>query len=583
MTTRGPGLTKVLHFTSAYPSSRLLTQPGSGRSTVISGRDGCTKINTPQSGTTGYAGDTQPRQDEELHLLASRRKLLALNDWPALDHTRPLRIGFPTAGDKDRVGRRRKTKKPPETRTKAARPRFMTPLFEERLEHYAHHMSGYLSPEHDDIEVRVGTSAFGTQSRPSRRSNTSRNASMGAHSTALSHLSEESMLLGADGDSFDADQVEVPAYTLGVHDALEGSAQPTSSDSGQYEPEEVDRHSRPERGYSPASDVDPELQQYGAESFDENNQSISSPYYVPEPRIVISPMASYAAPKPRTWSAGDLQQDDDLENVDLNVPVDPPGMAIPPYEDSPKFDAEQEWRHLMGVVTQSESFTSRKALGSSSEHITTSESMQRVIPGDNQHGAGVNGAITDPKQLIGTLDQAHLTQAPDMLMAGTSPPQPLNNAEDNTDNEALWREFIIGSQDSESGDELHSAWQRTRAQHRQSSEQPRSVQLSGLGTSDQATRGEATIYSPSALTPQVANLDEPFEDGTESIEEFPIDDSPRLTSPRTIHATSAKRLDPRRFRMPMDSEGNTTRRESQQHAVSRRHSSRRFKANEGRG
>jgi hypothetical protein len=391
------------------------------------------------------------------------------------------------------------------------------------------------------------------------------------------------MLLGADGDSFDADQVEVPAYTRGVHDALDGSARPASFDSGQYEPEEVNRHSRPEREYSLASDVDLDLQQYRTESFDEYNLSISPPDHLTEPRIDISSMINHAASEPRTWSPGDPQQDNVFENVDPNVLVDPPGMAIAPDEDPPKFDAEQEWRHLMGIMTQSESFTSRKALDSSSEHVTTPESMQRLIPGDVQHGAGVKGALTDPKQPIGTLDQTLSTQASDILVTATPPPHSFIDAEDNKDNEALWREFIIGSQDSDSGDELHSAWQRSRKQNRQSSEQPQSVQVSGLGTSDRATRGEATIYSPSALTAKVASLDDPFESDTESIEESPLDDVPGSNSPCNIHATSTKRLNPRRFKMPRDSERNTTWRDNQQHAVSRRHSSCRFKINQGRG
>lgn len=111
----------------------------------------------------------------------------------------------------------------------------------------------------------------------------------------------------------------------------------------------------------------------------------------------------------------------------------------------------------MGIVTQSESFTSRKALDSSSEHITTSESIQRINPGDVQRKSDVNGAIADPKQFIDTLDQGQSTQEPDVLVAATPLPHSHDDAEGNTDNEALWREFIIGSQDSESGDELHSA------------------------------------------------------------------------------------------------------------------------------
>lgn len=570
----------VLH---SHSSLRLLTHSGSGPDAVISGRDERTKTSIRQSGAISSAKNAQPRQDEELHLLASRRKLLARNDWLALDHTRPLRIGFPTVVDKDRVGRRRKIKKSPETRTKAACPRLLTPLFEERLEPNAYYMSGALSPEHrDHIEVKVGTSAFGTQGRPSGRS--SRNASMGAQSTALSHLSEESMLLGADGDSFDADQFEVPAYTRDANDALEGLVRPASFDSRQYEREEVDMYSSRTPQYSLTLNDGPELQQYRAEIFNEDSSSIPSPHHVTEPRIDFSEIDNFAAPGSQTWNAGHLQQADEFDNPDTDVLVDQSGIARPSKENSPELDAEQEWRHLMGIVAQSESLTSMKALHSSSEHITTSESIRMARPVDVQHGANINGDITDPRQCISTVNQAQTAQALDLLMKGTQPPPRLpGNAEGNTDDEALWREFIIGSQDSDSGNVLHSAWQRSRERMRQSSEPPQSVQVSGLGTSDQATRGGATVCSPTIFAGRVSDGGDSLEHDTERIEESPLDHILRSTSPRNIHATLAKKLDPRRFKMPRASAADNTRSESQQQAASRRYSSHRFKNVQGRG
>ena len=489
---------------------RLPIQPESGRNTVTSGSNERTRTTTRPSGAISLDEHARICQDEELHLLASRRKLLARDDWLALDHTRPLRIGFPTVGDKDRVGRRRKIKNSSETRTKAAQPRLITPLFEEHLGPNIYHMSGALSPEHGDyIEVKVGTSAFGTQRPQSLKSNTSRNASMGAQSTAFSHLSEEYMLLGADGDSFDADQVEAPAYIRDVHDALEGLVQPASFVCGRYERGEGDKYSSRTREYSLTSDDDPELQQYRVEISDKYKPSISSPSHVPKPTIGFSEIHHYAAPESKSWINGAPQQANEFEEVNGNVLVDSLGMAIPADENSPGLDAEQEWRYLMGIVTQSQSFTSMKALDSSSGHITTSESIRRVRPGDVQHGANINDDTIDQRQCISTLNQAHLAQAPDLLTTSAqAPPHLPEDAEGNTDNEALWREFIIGSQDSESGDELQAAWQRSREKMRESSEQPQSVQVSGLGTSDQATTGEATVYSPNPLTVQVANVDE---------------------------------------------------------------------------
>jgi hypothetical protein len=401
---------------------------------------------------------------------------------------------------------------------------------------------------------------------------------MGAQSTAFSHLSEESMLLGADGDSFDADQVEVPAYTRDVHDTLEGLVRQASFDSGRYEREELDRYSSRTREYSLTLDDDPELQHSRIQTSDENSPPISYLHQAAEPTVGFPEIENYAAPGSKSWNAGDLQQAKELEKLDGNVLVDSLSMAIPADENSPELDAEQEWRRLMDIVTQSQSFTSMKALDSTSGHITTPDSIRRVRPGDVQHRANIDDDTTDPRQCISTLNQAHPAQAPDLLMTGAqAPPQLSEDAGGNTDNEALWREFIIGSQDSESGDELHSAWQRSRERMRQSSEQPQSIQVSGLGTSDQATRGEATVYSPNSLTVHVANVDDSLEHDTESIEEFPLDDLPRSNSPRNIHATSAKRLDPRRFKTLRDSEGEATRSERRQHAPSRHYSSRRFK------
>lgn len=565
---------------------RLLTRLGSGRDAVISERDDHKKTSTRQSRITNSTGVAQSHQDEELHLLASRRRLLARDDWLALDRTRPLRIGFSNAGDKDRVGRRRKIKKSSATRTNAAQRRPMTPLFEERLEPSAYLMSGALASEHDNhVEIKIGTGAFDSQSRPSRRSTVSRNAGMGAHSIALSCLSEESMLLGADGDTFDADQVEVPTYTHADHGKRQSSVRPASLEPMQIEPKGWGEYSSTAQEHSFALDDGPELQQYRALNADVKSPSPLSTPDDYQQTIGKSPTNNNSAAVSKVRSTGDARLTNFSGDIDRKMLVDPLIMAASTDQDALEADTEQAWRQLMGIVTQSESFTSNKALDSFSEHRTTSDIIHRVDPGDARYGAYISDTDSDARQCHGILNQAPPTQSHGMLVVDEQQsPHASRDARDDTDNEALWREFIIGSQDSESGDEVHSVWQRSRRRLRQSSEQPQSLQVSGLGTSDQATRGEATVCSPNPFaSSRIASVDDFHEHVNASIETFPLDSTPEPNSPRNIHATLAKKLDPRRFKMPKESDASDTLGEHQEHAGSRWYSSRRFTGHLGRG
>lgn len=565
---------------------RLLTRLGSGRDAVISERDDHKKTSTRQSRITSSTGAAQSRQDEELHLLASRRRLLARDDWLALDHTRPLRIGFSNAGDKDRVGRRRKIKKSSAMRTNAAQRQHMTPLFEERLEPSAYLMSGALASEHDNhVEIKIGTGAFDSQSRPSRRSTISRNASMGARSTALSYLSEESMLLGADGDTFDADQVEVPTYTHADHGKRQVSVRPASLESMQIEPKGPGECSSTAQEHSFALDDGPELQQYRALNADAKSPSPLSTPDDYQQTIRKSPTDDNPAAVFEIQGTGDARLTSSFGDVDRNALVDPHITTALADQDALEVDTEQAWRQLMGIVTQSESFTSNKALDSSSEHRTTSDKTHRVDPGDARYGAYISVVDIDARQCHGIRNQASPTQSHGTLVVDEQQyPHAARDARDDTDNEALWREFIIGSQDSESGDEVHSVWQRSRRRLRQSSEQPQSLQVSGLGTSDQATRGEATVCSPNPFaSSRTASVDDFHEHDNASVEGSPLGSTPEPNSPRNIHAILAKKLDPRRSKMPKGSDASDTLGEHQEHAGSRWYSSRRFTGHLGRG
>lgn len=137
--------------------------------------------------------------DEEYRLRLNRQRLLARTDWLGLSASRPLKIKFPTNRDKERIGKRRKIEKPRRKDVHRPLQRRITPPFQHRERLLEPMMSGAVL--NDDIEVRIGTDAFATQTQQSRKSITSINTSMRPPSTEFGPLSEESMLLGEeDGD-----------------------------------------------------------------------------------------------------------------------------------------------------------------------------------------------------------------------------------------------------------------------------------------------------------------------------------------------------------------------------------------------
>jgi hypothetical protein len=513
--------------------------------------------------------NAQVHGDEELLLIARRRKLLARNDWLALDPTRPLRIGFSTTNDKNDIGRRKKIKRSSATGPKAAHRRLLTPLFEERLEPTAHLLSGALSPApKDNIEVKVGTSAFDNQSRPSRKSNTPRNLSVGPQSTILSHLSEESMLLGADGGTFDADQVDLSAYVRDERDSREDTVRPLSLGSEDRYNEEDAFPTREEN--SPTQSDSSRL----LRAWNYGEVVGSTANLPPRPgQTIDGSLTSYLpVPESNIWDADETQPAHDFEHTDRNRSAASHAMTNSADLDAAGIDAEKAWRQLMGIATQSESFTSNKALDSSSDHMTTSETVRRSFPGVVQRAASLDVEIALTPQVgrsslddidlgshLSISNQSHATRGHNFQATSVESPNSLpGNREDNTDNEALWREFIIGSQDSESGDDLHSAWQRSRERTQQSSELPRSLQLSGLGTSDHATRGEVVIASPTLYAITDTGVD--YEPGLRenSVEDDPLELMSTLSSPRNIHVTSAKKRNNQRSERPRERVVDTT-------------------------
>jgi hypothetical protein len=210
----------------------------------------------------------------------------------------------------------------------------------------------------------------------------------------------------------------------------------------------------------------------------------------------------------------------------------------------------------MGIATQVASSASIKALNSMSEHVTASESPctanpDRVGifdmpassprsegPNPSEHGMEHGSEHSDIPLVVGSHTP---TEAP--VAAAQLPVQLSHITPENDPGESLWRDFIIGSQDSESEDELHSAWQRKRKRKRRpsSSEQSRSLQLSGLGTSDKATQGGTVALSSPSFVPIELDESDLLHDRSEGIESLPPNFAAESKGTRNIHASSPMR------------------------------------------
>ena len=480
------------------------------------------------------------RNDEELMLLASRRKLLARTDWLALEPTRPLHLSFPAHSNNDRVGRRKKIKRESARASKPAQQRPFTPLFEERLHTNNYMMSGALPPSSEGkIEIKVGTDAFNSQTCP--RSHMSRNASVGSQSTALSRLSEESMLLGVDGDSFDADLVEVQPF----HVCREESGEPFDH---RYHTPLVGRSTQATRGHSPAYINQTELQQHAVSPLGEssiataeqyqriyrsNNDDLMEAHLREQDRRVITPAGG-------TDSSNEMLE---FNHLDAQSPANP---------SEPDMDAEAAWKRLMGIATQVASSASIQALNSMSEHVTASESTstansERVKPlgvaVSTPRGNRSNSSEGDLERGLKPSVGSHYAAEP-LAATEQSPARPSEHLPQDEDGESLWRDFIIGSQGSESENEneLHSAWQRKRKRRMSSSDQSQNLVLSGLGTSDKATQGGGTVALSTSSLVAIADTNESHRlHSSESIDELSLDYTPDSKRPRNFHAFSTHR------------------------------------------
>ncbi|KAK6440550.1 hypothetical protein LTR95_003217, partial [Oleoguttula sp. CCFEE 5521] len=339
--------------------------------------------------------------DEEMMLLANRRKLLAQSDWLKLAPTKPLRMKFPVAGERDRVGRRRKISKSGSQKAKPAQWRLITPIFEDRLPLVDAHMSGAQQGDDNKIKIRIGTDAFASQTAASRKSSEAGN-SHGRPLTRRQYAqSEDSMLLGVDGDVFDADQVEIQQRsTRRAHADLGGSVY-AQAGSQMAVPRFADLISSTavsrQGGQRHEEVMEPPHLMPAFEQQDPVAQSQTVPVQDSNANV-IPPRDSL-----QEIVAGVLQLQSELQ--------DQSHIGSRPHDSESSDDVQ--WRSMLGLPSCHDDAASRLALVSSSEHDATSiTDIRPHVAGALQHCQ--HSAITDSPK-ADTVESAPETRWKDML------------------------------------------------------------------------------------------------------------------------------------------------------------------------
>jgi hypothetical protein len=534
---------------------------------------------------------TDNMSEEERLLLANRRRLLAQSDWLGLAPTQPLQMKFSTSHDKDRVGKRRKVDSVTSKKGEPAGQRLFTPLFDERLQQQDHFMSGAL-PQ-DDFHFKIGTDALATQTQPSNRSHTPGKTSLRQPSTDFELLSEESMLLGSDEDTFDPFQatfeslppdqplghqiqhlcevpnMEQPLYERNMDEQL-GLQSAGSSTQNEAKRDDRGIQGDEQHPYERIWDDGPPhrthwtTQHEGADTIAVTNQredDESAPYQFHE---TLGQNHGSAAP---STANGSEDEDEDYDEL---------------------------WRKFMNVANPVSSNPSIMAAKSSSLHMTTSESNHRptLIRHDESHDTPVvstpNGAGTRGPPLNGHVQTASKNASSDpardspspsaclkqIVSLAMQPPAPVWVAQDDEDNDALWKRFVCGAQDD--SDTSSQPGIASPNQNRDTGYPPTlvpassSYMVSDLGTSNKTTIGNSTILVPGSMSTTAsrrqttpANQDTTSSEGVDSTRAMKPagpddtdDDNTEYDEPLAvqkhqaakIHATQGSILNPKRFK-----------------------------------
>lgn len=407
--------------------------------------------------------------DEERLLLANRERLLARSDWLGLAASRPARIRFPTSSDRDRVAKRRKIDKSKSKfhKAKPARRRSISPLHEHRLPPFEPMMSGAVVDE--DIQVKVGTDAFVSQSQYSHPAQTTINTSMRHPSSEFGPLSEESMLLGADDDGFEIDANGQYLGALGQVGGLAGGSGYLRAPSNLHS---TDDFTIATNSIAPTFATTSQGNDLHDENYEANNVEEQPPQepvedsrgYRPNESFghLTEPTVVYA----ETWDhpqAGDEQH------------------ATSTEADSE--EGERRWRRAMRIPeATSTGNSSLAALRSSSQHVaqsTTSAWPVQLVneesDRDKQRRHGIHPTGLPKSHAPKADDHPNTNPAIDgarnsnPAIATLMPPlavskqtvdkvsEPQSFARDD---ETLWRDFILGKHrsDSDASDREHRVW-----------------------------------------------------------------------------------------------------------------------------
>ncbi|KAK5739552.1 hypothetical protein LTR17_005241 [Elasticomyces elasticus] len=440
----------------------------------------------------------------------NRRRLLARSDWLGLDPTRPLHMTYQFAHDRDHIAKRRRVDKS-KHRAKPAQQRVQTPLFDERLMRPDHVMSGALPQQ--EFRIKIGTDALASQTQLSRPSHSRPNTSMRQPSTEFGPLSEESMLMGSEADSFEVLDVD-GLQQIPLPDHVEQSR--------------ADIPTNLAADFRPPS---PQMRSLTEESRKDLDAYTDLDVRYSGVNAVLSPAVAQAAllsPEVTHLTAHPIDDDEPTAFTSHRRPASSTGSDYYPPEEAiaTKSDAHSSieddsmWRNILHIKHLTSSHASVAAVKSSSLHNTTSSHEDRsvfrdIVAHEAKHfplvstpvGAGTQGA---PLTRAATTSQAKSSdaQSPSASLAQIArlaeQPAPKDEKREEADqDESIWRTFIVGSDDGSSECSQQHVHTRSHAvvdsMHEHVDVQLSSHATSGLGTSANATQGNTLFVTPTKM------------------------------------------------------------------------------------
>ncbi|KAK5683562.1 hypothetical protein LTS10_005095 [Elasticomyces elasticus] len=560
---RSAGRVRSRSTTSGHrPTSRGSTQAGHGS---------LSKPSKPEQRAESSHHEPNAEDDD---MSATRRRLLARSDWLGLPATRPLHMTYQSSRDRDRVAKRRRIDKS-KHRAKPAQQRVLTPLFDERLMRPDHVMSGALPQQ--EFRIKIGTDALASQTQPSRPSLSRPNTSMRQPSTEFGPLSEESMLMGSEADSFEVLDVD-GLQQMPLPDHVEQSR--------------ADIHANLTATFRPPS---PPMRSLMEESREDLDAYADLGVRYSGVNSVLSPAVAQAALLLYEVTHGTAQPVDDDEPTAFTSHKRPasstgsdyyqPEEAIVTKSDAHKsIEDDSMWRNILHIKNLTSSHASVAAVKSSSLHNTTSSHENRSIFHDiaaheAEHvpllstpvGAGNQGA---PLTRAATTSQAKSSgaQSPSASLAQIArlaeQPAPKDEKREEADqDESIWRTFIVGSDDGSSECSQEHVHTRSHAvvdtMHEHVDIQLSPHATSGVGTSANATQGDTLFVTPTKMwrgtqqphpwsthdTPGVLGSPARTEGEVEDDIEDP-ESPPRAVSKTNIHAGPHHILSHKRFSPP---------------------------------